>query len=124
MTERRVVIAGGSMAPTLDIGDVALLREGARVRCGDVAAFRSRGQVIVHRVVLVIPWRGGARMIHRGDALGAGYGVVGASEVLGRVVAVERAAGREPMRRHVRPLDLLRAAANLGTHLCANQRAS
>lgn len=109
---RRVLIGGGSMAPTLEVGDVALVREGARARVGDVVVIASRGAPICHRVVLLVPWRRGVRLVHLGDAPGAAPGVGG--EVIGRVVAVERHGRAVPIaRRWPRPRELARAARAL-----------
>ncbi len=112
----RVVIGGPSMRPTLDVGDVVLVRPTRRVRCGDVLVHRSGDQPICHRALLVVPWPGGARIVHRGDARGAGASMIHARAVVGRVVAVERPDGaRDPVpRRRPSVGDLLTAGRVLG----------
>ncbi|MCA9609017.1 MAG: S26 family signal peptidase, partial [Myxococcales bacterium] len=87
---RRVLIGGASMRPTLEVGDVVLVRPTRRVRAGDVIVHESHGTPICHRAVLVIPWWGRGRVVHQGDAPGARPALVDGATVLGRVVAVER----------------------------------
>lgn len=112
MTElRRVLIAGPSMRPTLEVGDVVLVEPGARARRGDVVVVQSRGEPICHRAILVVP----GRLVHQGDAPGAGLGVAGTRAVIGRAVAVERLDGRRvPLaRRRPSRRALARAALTL-----------
>lgn len=93
---REVVIAGGSMSPTLEVGEVALVEPAARVRCGDVIVFSTeRGDPICHRAVLVVPGPGPRRIVHLGDAEGAGFGIVGSRSVIGRVTSARSARGVE-----------------------------
>ncbi len=96
------------MRPTLEVGDVVLVREGARARCGDVVVHESRAEPICHRVILVVP----GRLVHQGDAPGAGPGIATPRALVGRVVAVERADGRRaPVdRRRPRAGEVIRAA--------------
>ncbi len=113
---RRVVIAGESMSPTLEVGDVALVSPGQRIRRGDVIAFETREAPIVHRAVIVVPWPGpgGALIVHKGDARTAGYGTTRAGAVLGRVIAFERARERHGLSpRSSRPREVVAALAKL-----------
>jgi len=111
---RRLLIGGGSMSPTLEIGDVALAVPGGRARCGDVIAFESRQTPLVHRAIVVIPWPRGALIVHKGDRRGAGYGTTRSSAVIGRVVAFERGGERRTLRRRrPRPSEVLAAVSLL-----------
>lgn len=49
--EKAFVIISGSMIPTIQIGDVAIVRDNTNVQVGDIIAFRKNATVIVHRVI-------------------------------------------------------------------------
>ena len=51
-----------------------------------------------HRAILVVPTLGQSRIVHLGDARGAGFGIVGSRAVLGRV---REASGVDGVRRRV-----------------------
>lgn len=61
-----LVIVSGSMRPTLDIGDIALVRVGkpTNLSVGDIIAFRLNSTIVIHRVVGVK----GEKLVTKGDA--------------------------------------------------------
>jgi len=65
-----VVVLSGSMRPTLQVGDVAVLRSvaPASVKEGDVVTFRSSSGLITHRVVRVEETDSGRLLYMKGDA--------------------------------------------------------
>lgn len=85
VTHGIVVVAGGSMSPALEVGDVCLYRRNAPARIGDIVLFeRESGSRVVHRVVGV-DRRGAVRT--KGDACeAADRDRVPATRVIGRVV--------------------------------------
>ncbi|MBS3957034.1 MAG: signal peptidase I [Clostridiales bacterium] len=80
-----VMVAGGSMSPALEVGDVCLYRREAKPRAGDVVVFtREDGSLVAHRAVSV-GRRGEVRT--KGDACeAADRDPVPANRVKGRVV--------------------------------------
>jgi hypothetical protein len=65
------------------------------VRVGDVILYRSgRGHMLAHRVVKVSARRGQVALLTRGSLVSSVEQSVGAGQVLGRVVAVQRVTGR------------------------------
>lgn len=82
-----VRVAGWSMHPALSVGDVVLVRLGARPVPGDVVLVRPAGRApVLHRVVELLD-NGAVRT--KGDAnLVADARTVPAADVLGRSVAV------------------------------------
>lgn len=84
----RIKARGGSMLPFLRDGDVAVVNPVAltEIRVGDVVCYEtSPGRIFLHRVVE----RAEDRIQAKGDALSFTH-LVGPSEFLGRVVAIER----------------------------------
>lgn len=65
-----VVVLSGSMRPTLQVGDVAVLRsvDPASVKEGDVVTFRSSSGLITHRVARVEETDSGRLLYTKGDA--------------------------------------------------------
>lgn len=64
-----ITVAGGSMYPALQVGDLVLVRRGGSVHEGDIALMRSRsGGRYLHRVTDVLP---GGELVTRGDANGS-----------------------------------------------------
>lgn len=65
-TVEPVLVSGGSMAPSLDHGDIALVRRGTAARVGDVALLEQPGHSpVLHRVTAV---EAGGRLRTAGDA--------------------------------------------------------
>ena len=62
---RPLIIASGSMRPSLEIGDIVLIAKTERLNVGDVIAFATEGGVVVHRIINTIP---GGLFITKGDA--------------------------------------------------------
>ena len=86
---------GQSMSPTIRDGEVVLVApvRAEEVRRGDIVLYRAseRRCVIAHRVVCVERGKGQARsFILRGDASVTCDAPIEASQILGRVAAVER----------------------------------
>lgn len=62
------VIAGGSMAPTIPLGAVVLVRPAPGYAAGDVVTYRAAAALTTHRVVAVHGSGAGARLVTKGDA--------------------------------------------------------
>jgi len=62
---RPLVIMTGSMEPTLNPGDVVILKKAGAVSVGDVVSYHYKGMVITHRVVNITPQ---GNLITKGDA--------------------------------------------------------
>jgi hypothetical protein len=85
---------GRSMFPAIRDGQMITVEPIGRrpVRIGDVVLYRHGRAAIAHRVVRVRSSAGGiVELLLRGDAAGACDAPVAPGQVLGRVVAVERA---------------------------------
>lgn len=83
---------GDSMRPTIRGGEIVTAAPlvDARVVTGDVVLFRSAGRVLAHRVV-AIDTMGAERIVClRGDAKTGHDAPARLSEIVGRVVGVER----------------------------------
>lgn len=89
LTHRVMLVGGGSMAPALEAGDVAVVQRGAAAGTGDVVLFRRRGYgFVLHRVVGVTV---GGALLTRGDSNpSADRDPVSREAVEGRVVWVVR----------------------------------
>ena len=83
MSDYRITIASRSMEPTLAIGSVVAV---ARVspEIGDVAAFMSGTQVMVHRIIARWETVLGVYYVHCGDA-GSRWGLFRENEFIGVV---------------------------------------
>jgi signal peptidase I len=88
----RLRVNGDSMAPLLQPGDSVLVAAvaPALIERGDLILFRRTGEVVTHRVVAksCTGWR------TKGDNRRHLDPAVGSQEILGRVVAIERGAGK------------------------------
>jgi signal peptidase I len=84
-------VVSGSMAPLMQADDMVLLERVApdHVRVGDVILFRRGKERVIHRVVGRRRRGGGLIFFERGD-LHSDLGTVRASEVFGRVSAVQK----------------------------------
>lgn len=88
-----VVLAGSSMSPTLDIGDVLeVVPVRRRIAKGEIILIdaAAEGMRVCHRVRRVVRVLGRTWYVHRGDAEGAEADVVRANRVVGVVVAARR----------------------------------
>jgi signal peptidase I len=88
----RLQVNGDSMAPLLQPGDSVLVAAvaPALIKRGDLVLFRRTNEVVTHRVVAKsrTGWR------TKGDNRRQLDPAVGLQEILGRVVAIERGAGK------------------------------
>ncbi|MGD8554106.1 MAG: signal peptidase I [Anaerolineales bacterium] len=84
------LVSGMSMAPALEAGDVAFVRQvpPQSVEVGDIIRFRVNGVYVLHRVVSIEGGGSGLWFITRGDANNVNDPPVPASEMQGRVVLV------------------------------------
>jgi signal peptidase I len=84
----RLRVSGSSMLPAILPGDVLSIRQvsAAQAAAGDVVLFRREDRFFVHRVLR----REAGGLVTRGDALAAADPPVADSELLGKVVAIER----------------------------------
>ncbi len=83
----RIRARGASMLPFVWDGDVAQVTPtaSARIAVGDVVCYETPGRLFLHRVIR----RDGDRLVTKGDALSSTE-VVDRTQVLGKVVSVER----------------------------------
>jgi hypothetical protein len=97
--------AGTSMLPSLRPGDILQIEAcaAADAEVGNIVLFRSAGWLVVHRVNKCTA----AGLVTQGDGLARPDAPVAASDVLGRVIGVERH-GRTVSHRPSRTLPLTR----------------
>ena len=77
------VVLSGSMEPTLQIGDLVIVREGADYGVGRIVVFQSEGSLVVHRVVEM----DGDTIVTRGDANNADDQPISTADVKGVMAA-------------------------------------
>lgn len=93
--EIRLRVRGDSMLPGLPGGSAVVVRQGQQdIAPGSLIAYRLRGDLIVHRVIAVRRGRVGRIFHTKGDNNAGADAPVPERDVLGRVVAVEPAAGQ------------------------------
>jgi signal peptidase I len=89
---------GASMQPTIEDGELITVAPVAAtsIRRGDILLFQGKRGVIAHRVVRITgsARREDVRYLLRGDASVSSDDPVGPAQVLGRVLAVQRAGRR------------------------------
>ena len=86
-----IPITGRSMRPLIRDGDLVLVAHGhADVRQGDVVVFRREGKLVAHRVLRVYGAGTGKRFLTKGDNAPQFDPLLGAEEIVGRVLAVRR----------------------------------
>jgi len=103
------------MHPTIRDGEALTVMPVAAhaVRRGDIILYKAVRGVTAHRVVRIEGERGAARRFHlRGDAALSADAPVSAAQILGRVVAVERAGRQIALSGH-------RAKLRAALRLCA-----
>jgi len=85
-------VRGSSMLPSLFPGDLLTFRRcaPAEIVVGDIVLFLREDRCFVHRVAERMTVGGDSRIRTRGDALPACDPPVGETELLGRLLAVER----------------------------------
>jgi signal peptidase I len=88
----RLAVSGRSMVPLMREGDrVVVQLAPERVRTGDIVVVRGAQGLVVHRVVRKLDQAGGVTYLTKGDAAFHFDPPVAAPNVLGQVVALERA---------------------------------
>jgi signal peptidase I len=89
----RFCATGQSMKPTIRDGETIIIEpvEAEKIQRGDIILYRTRRGVIAHRVANT-QWddNGQPRFILRGDSAASYDQPIAASDILGRVTAVER----------------------------------
>jgi signal peptidase I len=88
----RISPIGNSMLPSIWPGDVLIIERCTPddIEVGDIIRFMQAGRIVIHRVVAVLRGREQVSWVTRGDALMSEDDVVTASQLLGRVCAIER----------------------------------
>ncbi len=90
-----IPISGRSMLPLIRDGDRALVAHGsADVRRGDVVVFWREGGLIAHRVLRICGRDSELRFVTKGDNVPHPDPPIDASEIVGRVLAVQRGGRR------------------------------
>lgn len=92
----RLTAFGYSMLPTLYPGDILTIRrEGlAGIEAGDIVLYTRGGRFFIHRNLNSLQTDSGVALVTRGDSMPHADQPVTASELLGKVVNIER--GGEP----------------------------
>jgi signal peptidase I len=98
--QARLPVTGGSMLPTFWPGDLLHIRQQpiAEIQPGEVVVFRRGQHFVAHRVI----WNRNGDLHTQGDCLRHPDAPLLASDILGRVTAVERR-GREVSFQRSRP---------------------
>jgi hypothetical protein len=94
------LVAGGlSMLPAVWPGDRLTIRSASigELGAGDIAAWRTGGRIVVHRVLRAIDLPSGRQLVTRGDAMPCDDEHVSADALLGRVVEVSRGGRTVPV---------------------------
>lgn len=110
--QARLPVSGSSMLPALWPGDVLDVRRSAVIRPGDLVVFQRYGRLITHRVVACTS----DLVTTKGDRLRYPDEPVTASEILGRVVGVERC-GKPAKTNQRRMLSWLLSRSEFGTRV-------
>ncbi len=86
--ELRLKVMGGSMFPAIRPGDVVTLEraESHQLAPGTIVSYRSGDLLITHRVKRVM----GLQLIAQGDTVSRRDAPIPSSEILGKVVSIER----------------------------------
>lgn len=90
--EARLRVFGTSMVPSILPGDVISVRRSAPVEIssGEIILYAREGRMFVHRVVGRAGGPDNALLITRGDSLRRSDPPVSSSELLGKVISIER----------------------------------
>jgi signal peptidase I len=90
--EVRLRVFGTSMAPSILPGDLISIQRASltEISTGEVVLFSQKGRLFVHRVVRGADHPGEPCLITRGDRLRYNDSPVSSSELLGRVISIER----------------------------------
>ena len=93
--EAWITVAGGSMSPTVQIGERVRIVPCTHAYPGDVVLFGGGDHLLLHRVLARLP---GGRFVHAGDCPGALPGLAHERNLVGRATL---AAWRPPIRRRL-----------------------
>ena len=95
----RLSAFGYSMLPTLYPGDILTIRrEGLpAIQAGDVVLYMRHGRFFIHRNLHSLETGSGAALVTRGDSMPHADQPVTASELLGKVVNIERGGDSKPV---------------------------
>jgi hypothetical protein len=112
----RFQVTGRSMAPALRDGERVTLEPvpAASLRRGDLVLFTRAGQLVLHRLIDVHRKAAALEFQTQGDALRSPDPPIGADQVLGRAIEIERLSSDDPRR-----IDLRRWPRRLGGRLAA-----
>ncbi len=62
------IVVSGSMEPTINIGDVVVIKDTENIKVNDIISFKMNGSVITHRVQEITTDEHGIKLITKGDA--------------------------------------------------------
>jgi signal peptidase I len=98
----QLLVSGSSMVPVVRPGDVLHVRhsEVTDLSKGDIVVFRRAGRLIAHRAVRAPGKFGKGLLVTQGDRVRRKDAPILGSELLGRVVAIERNGERTSPRSH------------------------
>lgn len=63
-----LIIVSGSMEPTLNSGDVVVIKDTKNIKVNDIVSFKFNGSIITHRVKEIITDKSEIKIITKGDA--------------------------------------------------------
>jgi signal peptidase len=88
----QLLVSGSSMVPAVRPGDVLHVKhsEVGNVSKGDIVVFRRAGRLIAHRALRTPGKSGKGLLVTQGDRVRLKDAPISGSELLGRVVAIER----------------------------------
>jgi len=85
-----MAVYGGSMHPSIKVGDLAIVKHSDLIAEGDIITFNIEGKIVTHRVVDILP----EGFVTKGDANNApALNPVRLNELIGKVVFVVPYAG-------------------------------
>jgi hypothetical protein len=95
----RLSAFGYSMLPSLYPGDIVTVRQASlsEMRPGDVVLYIRDGRLFLHRNLKFVQTTSGSALVTRGDSMPHVDAPVSSSELLGRVVKVERRGKPQPL---------------------------
>ncbi len=93
------VVSGGSMEPSMEVGDLALTRpvDAGDLRVGDVVRFREGSTPVLHRLIKIERSPQGRLFVTQGDANNAPDPPIIAEQIEGKVVVTVPKAGWVPI---------------------------
>ncbi|BEP18297.1 hypothetical protein PYJP_16490 [Pyrofollis japonicus] len=76
-----LIILSGSMKPSIDVGDIVVVKPVSRINIGSIVAYKASNRIVVHRVINISI----DKLITKGDANNAPDPPISRSQVLGVV---------------------------------------